>query len=95
MTGGFIPPNRTLKDLEVDAELAHERVQRSVTHAKIRRAVESSIEFLSIGEVLDVSHFVVYRAYLVRRTKAVRDNKPVPTFEEFLVSFLEEKKAGR
>lgn len=76
---------------ESKSEAAFQRVSGSVTHAKIRRAVESSIEFLSVKEVLDVADFVVYRAYLSARAKAIRNDKPVPSFEQFLLSFLESK----
>ncbi len=79
---------------ESEFERSFSRVTYSVTHAKIRRAVEGSIDYLTVKEIADVANFIVYRAYLAARSRAIDRNNPVPTFEEFLLSFFKSKSSN-
>lgn len=88
----MIPSEPIGDGLEKDLERAHQRVCDSVTHAKIVRAVEASIGFLSVDHLGDVSDFLVYRSFLTARARAIAQEKPIPTFENFLVTFLERRK---
>jgi len=72
------------------ADQAEAEARRAVaSHALVRtcRTIREVLGFLDLSEMRDVSSFLVYESYLVHRTRAIRNNEPVQTFEEFLVSF--------
>lgn len=79
----------------IDPAMAAERefhsVAKSSVHARIVQAIENATEFLTPEEICRVADYAVYRGYLAARKKAMDRDQPIPTFEEFLVSFQEKK----